>query len=198
ALAPPETALESPVYSELDDGTIASIRYRPDLVEESGELLERPEFAFWRPPPDRVAPLAAEWESAERGPLALPPSIVAQRQSAVFDRVVDVVLGPGGVGGFRRRLEDNALVLHRAGATTEARRALAAAARLDPDDPATARTHPFVRALTQQALDLALESRGDEGGEGAALDDVATGGVTDSGASGQGPVTRPSGLILPR
>jgi hypothetical protein len=187
-LTPPGAEGEGPgeplVYAELDPSTV---RYRPDLVEQSIELLERPEFAGWFPDPEQVLPLTREWRAAEQGPLVLPPSVVAQRQEQVMRRLVELVLGPGGAAGFRRRLEDNALVLLRAGAEREARLALAAALALEPPDLATARAHPLVRHMAQQALEQALERLG----TGAA---PAAG---EGGAPARGTVTR-SGLIIPR
>jgi hypothetical protein len=160
ALAPlpgdADAVARHPVYEELE---AAALRYRPDLVDADLTLLERQEFAGWQPEPESVAPLAEEWANVERSPLALPPSVVTQRRNAIMDRVVELVLGPGGAAGFRRRLEDNALVLLRSGETQAARRALATAMSLDPPDAATARANPFVRALAQQAIDLALEAR---------------------------------------
>jgi hypothetical protein len=163
---PPDPAaleVRSPVYDELD---AAALRYRPDLVEQSLELLERPEFAGWVPAPERIESFVREWQEIERSPIALPPYIVEQRRKAVRDRLIDWLLGPGGVTGFKRWLEDNALVLLRGGEGLVSRQALAAAVALDAADPAAARAHPLLRGLAEQALDSALAAleRGDAPG----------------------------------
>jgi hypothetical protein len=201
-LPPPaeDEPVESPVYGEPD---AAAVRYRPDALEESLHLLERPEFAGWLPALEEVLPLAREWEEAESGPLALPPSVVAQRREATMERLVTLVVGPGGAVGFRRRLEDNAYVLLRSGQARDGRRALAAALALDPPDPLTARAHPFVRTLAAQVLDEAratIAEQGEVGASRAAL--TGLGGLLDAGTGvagdERGLTTTPSGIILPR
>ena len=190
--------VESPVYGEPD---AAAVRYRPDALEESVQLLALPEFANWLPPAEQVVPLAREWEDAEGGTLALPPSAVAQKREATMAKLVTLVLGPGGPAGFRRRLEDNAYVLLRTGRAREGRRALAAALALDPPDLPTARVHPFVRSLAATALDearAALAGERESATARAGLTSVAD--LIDAGDDEDEPgLTRtPSGIILPR
>ena len=221
-LAPAETETDgaagaearSPVY---DLPEIDAVRYHPEPPEASIALLDRSEFADWAPEQDQVRPLAAEWEAAEGGTLMLPPAAVAQRREATMDRLIELVLGPGGASGFRRRLEDNAYVLIKRGAAAgtsgaadsrDGRRALAAALALEPADLAVARLHPLVRSLAARALDQAR----------AALEEEATranpyglitpragaspaGAAPEPGDEAAGPAqpsVRPSGLILPR
>ena len=194
-------AAVSPVFG-LPDAD--AVRYRPEPVEASIELLDRPEFADWVPPAERVLPLARAWEEAEGGTLALPPSAVAQRREATMDQLVELVLGRGGADGFRRRLEDNAYLLLRNGNGREGRRALTAALALDPPDLATAKAHPLVRSLAAQALDAArtaLAERGESPASGSAtpptLGASVAAGTPARGESADA-VTTPSGLILPR
>ncbi|HEX2325570.1 MAG TPA: hypothetical protein VHQ00_09230, partial [Chloroflexota bacterium] len=111
---------------------------------------------------------------------------------------VDLVTGPGGVPGARRRLEDNALVLLRRGESTAARRAMAAAARLDPDDPGAAYSHPLFQAIAERAIESIL------GPEGMRQTRRQVPGVSDPGEQETPPEPdepglrrRPSGLILP-
>jgi hypothetical protein len=75
------------------------------------------------------------------------------------EQVIDYLLSAGGVGGLRRRLEDNALVLLRRGERRSARLAMAAAARLDPDDVSTAYRSPLLQALAERALEAAGAAR---------------------------------------
>jgi hypothetical protein len=213
-LPPPpedEPPPESPVYGEPDAD---AVRYRPEPLETTLSLLDRDEFAGWQPTLDQVLPLAKEWNEAEGGTLALPPAIIAQRREATMDKLVSLVLGPGGAAGFRRRLEDNAYVLLRGGHAREGRRALTAALALDPPDLSTARAHPLVRSLAARALDEARATLAEQEGSGGVaqlaglaeaaglvgmpsgssqLDDEAGRTSVESGLT-----TTPSGLILPR
>jgi hypothetical protein len=165
------------------------------MVEQSPQLLERREFQGWFPRPERIAPLAEEWERADQGRLAVPPTVVAQRRNEVMGKVIELILGPGGLAGFRRRLEDNALVLLRGGERRAARLAVAAAARLDPADPAGAAQHPLVATLARRALDEALAEVRERGGQSllAGMDELDEGEGDDLGLE-----RRPSGLIIPR
>jgi hypothetical protein len=134
----------------------------------------------------------------EQGPLTLPPAVLTQRRDAIRDRVVDLVTGPGGVPGARRRLEDNALVLLRRGETTAARRAMAAATRLDPDDAGAAHAHPLFQAIAERAIEGVL---GPEGMRQTRRE-VPTATDPDERAAPTEPDEpglrrRPSGLILP-
>ena len=192
--APDDPAAESPVFGLADAD---AVRYRPEPLEASMELLDRPEFADWVPSTDQVLPMAREWNEAEGGTLALPPSAVAQRREATMDQLVELVLGPSGAEGFRRRLEDNAYVLLRSGHGREGRRALTAALALDPPDVATAKAHPLVRSLAARALDAAREALA-ERGESPALGLAMPGGAAAGNAEEPETVTSPSGLILPR
>jgi hypothetical protein len=190
ALAPPD---EVPVPPVEDEPVYLEVRYRPDLVEQSVELLDVPEFAMWLPSREAVAPLAEEWRGLERGLLSLPPTVLAQRREAVLDRVVDLVTGPGGVPAARRRVEDNALVLLRRGETLAARRALAAASRLDPDDAGAARGHPLFRAIARRAIEAVVGPQATASPAEQAAPDEPPAPEDDTGLR-----RRPSGLILPR
>jgi hypothetical protein len=201
ALAPPDTVPIPPIE---DEPIALEVRHRPDLVEQSVELLDLPEFQLWLPPQEAVTPLAEAWRDVEQGPLTLPPAVLAQRRDAIRDRVVDLVAGPGGVPGARRRLEDNALVLLRRGETTAARRAMAAAARLDPDDPGAAHAHPLFRAIAERAIEGVLGPEGMRQARRAATAGAATVDLDPtmepeppSEPDEPGLRRRPSGLILP-
>ena len=88
-----------PVPPIEDEPIYLEVRYRPDLVEQSVELLELPEFRMWLPDQAAVAPLAEEWRTVDSGPLSLPPMVVGQRREAILDRIVDLITGPGGMPG---------------------------------------------------------------------------------------------------
>lgn len=203
-LEPPEGEPEAPIQLE---PLALELRYRPEPVEESVELLDLPEFAPWLPQDADLAPMVEEWRSTARGPLTLPPGVLAQRRAGIVDRVVDLLIGPGGVAGARRRLEDNALVLLRRGDTRAARRALGAAMHLDLEDAAGARRHPLLRALAERACAPFAPPPGPEGetrgetkseptvGPGAASAVAAAAPADEIDATMQ---RRPSGLILPR
>jgi len=195
-----------PVPPIEDEPIYLEVRYRPDLVEQSVELLELPEFRMWLPDQAAVAPLAEEWRNVDSGPLSLPPMVVGQRREAILDRIIDLITGPGGVPGARRRLEDNALVLLRRGETQAARRAIAAASRLDPDDPAAAHSQPLFRAIAETAIEALLGPEATAPPQPAAGEEAAPPPAAPAApAAPDTPVEdepgmrrRPSGLILPR
>ncbi len=199
-LEPPQADPEAPIQLE---PLALELRYRPEPVEESVELLDLPEFALWMPQEEDLAPIVEEWRSTERGPLTLPPGVLAQRRAGIVDRVVDLIVGPGGVAGARRRLEDNALVMLRRGETRAARRALGAAMHLRPDDPAGARHHPFLRALAERASAVFAPPPAPEAGS--RIEPPLGPGGASASATATPPdevdptmQRRPSGLILPR
>jgi hypothetical protein len=201
SLPPPDVEPVPPIE---DDPIYLEVRYRPDLVEQSVELLELPEFRMWLPDQAAVAPLAEEWRSVDSGPLSLPPMVVGQRREAILDRIIDLITGPGGVPAARRRLEDNALVLLRRGEPQAARRAIAAASRLDPDDPAAAHGQPLFRAIAEAAIEALLgpEATAPPGPAPAPAPAAAPRAepvAADTPVEDEpGLRRRPSGLILPR
>jgi hypothetical protein len=197
ALLPPDHVPIPPIE---DEPLALDVRYRPDLVEQGVELLDLAEFRLWQPTAEAVAPLAEEWRTIGQGPLALPPAVVTQRRDAIVDRVVDLLTGPGGVAGLRRRLEDNALVLLRRGETAAARLAMAGATRLDPDDPTAPHRLPMLRTLAERAL-AAVAGPPDDlpGGPVATLPPVPEPPPPEPDVEPEsGLRRRPSGLILPR
>jgi len=119
--SPPPTELVHPVYAEL--GAEAA-------GEPSAELLKEPEILEWRMPDAMLKPYVEEIARAGESVIVLNPLHKQERVNAVIDRAaVELLKGENG-RRVRRRLEDIAYYMARAGRRTQAGWAAAAAARL--------------------------------------------------------------------
>ena len=128
----------------------------PALVERSATLLERPELAGWFLDPESVQSDAVELLEARESRLVLSDALKAEREGAITDRVIERELDAAALRRWTRRLGEMALVLDAVGEPEPAALARAAAAALEAGRPEP-RRHPFVRALTARALEVAGE-----------------------------------------
>lgn len=144
-----------PIYAEI---SAAEVRLRPDLVESSAALLERPEFGAWLLPVSELRPQAKEWIWAQDSPIALPPHVVQDRQRRALEAVVQEHLSGAAAKRLRRRLEELAWLYLRRGRGSDARRAVAAAVALGADAELVPQQHPFVRRLAELSLELAVRA----------------------------------------
>jgi hypothetical protein len=119
--SPPLTELVHPVYAELSAEAAA---------EPSVELLKEPEMVEWRMPDAMLKPYVEEIARAGESVIVLNPLHKQERVNAVIDRAtVELLTGENG-RRVRRRLEDIAYYMARAGRRTQAGWAAAAAARI--------------------------------------------------------------------
>ena len=119
--SPPPTELLHPVYAELAAEAAG---------EPPAELLKEPEILEWRMPDAMLKPYVEEIARAGESVIVLNPLHKQERVNAVIDRAtVELLSGENG-RRVRRRLEDIAYYMARAGRRTQAGWAAAAAARL--------------------------------------------------------------------
>ena len=119
--SPPPTELLHPVYAEL----AAEPADEPSL-----ELLKELELVEWRIPDAILKPYVEEIARAGESVIVLNPLHKQERVNAVIDRATAELLTGDSGRTVRRRLEDIAYYMARAGRRTQARWAAAAAARL--------------------------------------------------------------------
>src|SRR5881296_1783656 len=128
----------------------------PALVERSAALAELPEMAGWFLDPEAVQVDAVELLAARESRLVVSDQVKAEREDAIVGRVIARELGPEARRRWARRLAEMALVFDATERADTGGLARAAAAALaDPD--ADVSRHPFARALTRRALEVAAE-----------------------------------------
>jgi hypothetical protein len=128
----------------------------PALVEQSAALLERPELAGWFLEPESVQGDALELLEARESRLVLSDQLKAEREDAIVTRVIERRFDEAACRLWARRLAEMAFVLDAVGEAGPAAMARAAAAALQAGTQEP-RRHPFVRALTARALEIAGE-----------------------------------------
>ena len=119
--SPPPTELVHPVYAELAAEAAA---------EPSVELLKEPEMLEWRLPDALLKAYVEEISAAGESVIVLSPVHKQERVNAVIDRATAELLSGENGRRIRRRLEDIAYYLARAGRREQAGWAAAAAARI--------------------------------------------------------------------
>ncbi|MGO8802458.1 hypothetical protein [Candidatus Binatus sp.] len=139
--SPPPTELLHPVYAEL----AAEAADEPSL-----ELLKEPELLEWRIPDAILKPYVEEIARAGESVIVLNPMHKQERVNAVIDRATAELLTGDSGRAARRRLEDIAYYMARAGRRTQARWAAAAAARLRDGIDVT--KLPFFQAFIRTQL----------------------------------------------
>ncbi|HVN64064.1 MAG TPA: hypothetical protein VMT58_05470 [Candidatus Binataceae bacterium] len=110
-----------PVYSELS----AEADTEPSI-----ELLKEPEFLEWRLPNAAIQPYADEIARAEESTIVVSPIQRTERVNAVIERAAAELLAGESGRKIRRRLEDIAYYMARAGRRAQAGWAAGAAKRL--------------------------------------------------------------------
>ena len=139
AAAPAEIA--HPIYAEM----------APALEREpSPDLLNEPELAGWKLPPDEIKPYVDEIKSIQESVLVLNRVQQDERINAVVERAIGELLAGERAYALRRRLEDAGYYLARIGRSEAAGWAAAAAARIR--DGADLKRISFFQALVRTQL----------------------------------------------
>ncbi len=148
----PETVYEaSPVFGMLNGDHV-----RADLsISRSPEaLLEQPWFRGWLVDLKDLAPWVEKLIDASESRLVLDDAQKNQRAERVADDAADALLTEEALARWRRRLEDSAMVLHRAGCPQDAAEAFYQALSLQ--EVHTAHLAPFARAMVKRSFNVAL------------------------------------------
>jgi hypothetical protein len=141
----PPTEFAHPVYDEL----AAEIGSDPSV-----ELLKEPEFAGWKLPAEKTKPYVDEVNDIRQSPLVLNRFQQEERINTIVERAITELLSGEGATLARRRLEDMAHYLARAGRRPAAGWAVAAAARLR--DNADLKRIAFFQELVRASLGAVL------------------------------------------
>jgi hypothetical protein len=204
---------ERPRPAQLDPD---AVRANPDLLAKSVDLIKLPECETWLFPFQDMRPYALKVIAEERR-LEQQRSELEQQQSdlPIMDlgqvqregTVVSVAMGEL-LDGSRRalyeeRLQYTADILWRADRLEEAQWAVAAALAMSQDSTLPLEQHPFLRAVANRSLDLAVRAEraspsGTSAEEGEAEGSAATTNEAEEYVDGSGLIRRKSGLILPR
>jgi len=142
---PPPIDFQHPIYEEL----AAEIGAEPSL-----ELLKEPELAGWKLPLEKTKPYVDEVNEIRQSPLVLNRFQQEDRINAIVERAIADLLSGDGATLARRRLEDTAYYLARAGHRHAAAWAAAAAARLR--DNADLKRIPFFQEFVRANLGAIL------------------------------------------
>jgi hypothetical protein len=107
------------------------VRGEPQLVTESDQLLEEPEFHTWFFDPEGIKSYLEEMRQIRDSPLVLNPAQQEERFRALVERAVEELFGTERRASWVRRLEEMAYFLHATARPGRAKRALAAALALE-------------------------------------------------------------------
>jgi hypothetical protein len=140
-----------PVYDEIDP---AVVRWNPQLLEESGNLLQLPEFTSWVLPEDDVEEAVRELSRVRESHIILPGRTQEDPQLRTIERFVSNYFVDAVRRRYKRRLEQMAYVFARLGRTLDARLAVAAAVALDPASGTPMARQPFPVSLAGRTLEL--------------------------------------------
>jgi len=141
----PTSDFSHPIYQEFA-AEVAS--------EPSPELLKEPELAGWKLPAEKTKPYVDEVNDVRQSPLVLNRFQQEDRINAIVERAIADLLSGEIAFVARRRLEDTAYYLARAGRRPAAGWAAAAAARLR--DNADLKRVPFFQEFVRASLGAIL------------------------------------------
>ncbi|MAG35963.1 MAG: hypothetical protein CL878_06935 [Dehalococcoidia bacterium] len=195
-LTGPEEPPPSPVYDYL---RATDVRFRPDLLDGSPEVLGESEMRGWYLPEDAVGPATAVFRERETSTLTLPPEAERDRLQAALRQIVTSEFGGERASRWRRRLEEMAYHFIRRDRRRPAQLALAAALALEEEGPPPD-DHPWVLRLVQQSVArvLGLDPTEFQRQQGALAGLWTPGAETANVPAMPGHEARPSGLIIPR
>ena len=146
---PPEDAL---IHRHVSRGQALLL---PNLLEESAGLLDEEELKGWFFGYDESIGRAQELQRLRESRIILSGEPREERERRVVDAAIDALFTPEQRRAIRRRLEEVAWVFWQTGRERAARQAVAAAFGLSQG---SLTRHPFVRALVEKSLELALEA----------------------------------------
>ncbi len=156
-IAEPKEAWEQhPVYRDI---SIVEIKWNPELLEKSPEILRNEEFVIWLLPEEDIKGYIEELAAVKEGRVALPPWVETERAEQITARALDHFFGAEARARYKNRLEDMAYLLFHTDRLLDAKRALAAAVAFDEKTGVPSAKHPFALALFQTTVDVILEER---------------------------------------
>lgn len=151
--APSEPLVEALVYREI---RAFEAQMHPTWMSESPRLFEQPEVEPWFFPPEQVEKWATQLAEPPSARLVVTPETEAGRRERLMREAIAELLPPPALRGLRRRLEETAYVFLQTNRELDARRSVAAAATIEEERPLR-RPHPFLLAMLQRSIEIALQ-----------------------------------------
>jgi hypothetical protein len=134
------------------------VKMRPELLEEAPRLFAEPEVEGWLFGYRDVQKYATELRRAREARLVLTPESEEQRHERVLTQAIRDLVTPTVRRALQRRLEETAYLFWATDRREQAKRAVAAAVELADRDPLLLPRHPFVRALVERSIELAIQA----------------------------------------
>jgi hypothetical protein len=150
---PPEPFSQALVYAEI---SAFETRMHPTLEGETPRLFTQPEVESWFFRPEEVQKWLHQLAETPGSRLLVTPESEQDRVERVMREAVKELLPPARRAGLKRRLEETAYIFLRTDRMADARRAVQAAATIEEERPLRP-PHPFLRALMERSLRIALE-----------------------------------------
>ncbi len=126
----------------------------PTLEAETPRLFEQPEVEAWFLRPEEIRKWVRELIQPGARTLLMAED-EEQRRERIVREIINELLTPKVRHGLRRRLEETAYILLKTGRREDARRAVAAAVTIEEPRPLQP-PHPFLRALVERSLRIAI------------------------------------------
>jgi len=186
-----------------------AMRANPDLLAKSADLVDLPECETWLFPIEDMRSYALTAIAEERrieyqqSELLVVDLGQVQHKGAMVSMAMSGLLDGSRRALYEERLEYTADILWRADRVEQAQWALAAAMALSQDSSLPVEQHPFLRAVIDRSLDLAVTAeKASPGGtlpsQGAAKGADGKTNDAEEYVDAIGLIRRKSGLILPR
>lgn len=134
------------------------VKMRPELLDETPRLFAEPELEGWFFGYREVQRYATELRRAREARLVLTPESEEQRHERVLTQAIRDLVTPRVRRALQRRLEETGYLFWATGRPEQAKRAVAAAVEIADRDPLLLPRHPFVRALVERSIELAIEA----------------------------------------
>lgn len=130
------------------------VRAQVTWLSLSERLFEIREFEGWHLSPELLQPYRDEIRRVGESPIIVSQVLQQERIEAIQKKAMRELLHAEARARYRQRLEEMAYLLWHTKRPDEAKRALAAALALQPDDVDPA-SHPFLRALFRRSIEMA-------------------------------------------
>lgn len=150
---PEQTYERHPIYGDI---SVVEIKWNPELLEQSPQILKNEEFMGWLLPEKEVAEYIKELVAIKEGKVALPPWVEVEKAQEILDRALEHFFDAEMRTRYRPRLEDAAYLLFHTDRQLDAKRALAAAVAFDNETGVPSPKHPFARGLLRLTIEVLL------------------------------------------
>jgi hypothetical protein len=148
----PTEVVEPLVYRSI---SAFEVRVHPTLESETPKLFDLPEVEPWFFRPEALGTWVRQLTEPPSARAVLMQENEQQRRERVLREALKDLLPPRARHGLKRRLEETAFILLQSDRLADARRAVAAAVTVEEERPLQP-PHPFLRALVERSLRIAL------------------------------------------